>query len=158
LPKGYAEALGTLEVSLIIILQTRVNEIRQLLPWLRGFEDCYVMGKWLPEHTGYEMEAKSFNGERVFNKDLLWWCLEQLTVNPEDVYSIDAATILGFFDDLVGIRQSNIDCTRIERRLIDELSDLGSIWELLMAVRYHRPLCEVLTKEKAMDVGGDRVC
>lgn len=147
-----------MEVSLIIVLQTRVNEVRQLLPWLRGFKGGYVMGKWFPEHTGYKMEVKGFNGERVFNKDPLWWYLEQLTVDPEDVYSIDAATILGFFDNLVGTRQSKIDCTWVEQRLLDELPDLGSIWELLMAVRYHRPLCEMLTKEKAMDIGGDRVC
>jgi hypothetical protein len=36
LPKRYAEALGTLEVSIIIVLQTRVNEVRQLLSWLQG--------------------------------------------------------------------------------------------------------------------------
>jgi HicA toxin of bacterial toxin-antitoxin, len=156
IPTPYADALGSLELMLINILLERVQELKELLPRLRGFEHCYEL-KWLPAIKGYKVDAKLGKDKYWFNEDPLWWCLVQLTSDPEDVQSIDSAILFGFLDDLLGPDQPKLDRTRVDQRLLDELSDLGAIWELLRAVRYHHPVFEAITLKKATVVGVERV-
>lgn len=77
--------------------------------------------------------------------------------DPECVDSDDPAALFGFFENLVNTDQPNIDRSRVDQRLLDETSDIGAIWELLMSVRYHRPRCEAITFEEASALGNDRI-
>lgn len=158
IPVRYGEALGSLELLLINILLVRVQELRELLPWLRGFEDNYDKPEWSSESGGFGTHPKPGISRHWFNVDPLWWCLSQLTSDPENLYSIDSAMLFGFLDNLLGTKNQNVDHTRVDQRLLDELSDLGAIWELLRAVRDHRPVFEPIGMDKAIEVGGDRVC
>lgn len=61
------------------------------------------------------------------------------------------AMLFSFLDEVMGGENVEIDRDRVDHQLMDQLSDLGATWELLIAVRPQRPRAqEILTDESLL--------
>jgi hypothetical protein len=157
LPPKYNDALACLELLVLNVVLKRVKMLSSLLPRLRGFESCFSRTR-RDRRTRRVVTAPVHDESKVwYEKDPLFWCLIQMTADPEELMTIDPAVLFGFFDDLMAQpTQYSVDITRIEQRLMDELSDFGAVWELLLAIRYHRPVNQPFHKSDGVRVGSAR--
>jgi hypothetical protein len=63
-----------------------------------------------------------------------------MTMHLTDVQAIEPAMVFGFFDDFMDEKIANIGRDRLDQRLLDELSEIGTMWELLSAIRLQQPI------------------
>jgi hypothetical protein len=158
LPRKYNEAVNCLELLLRNVLLMRIQELQVLLPQLRGFEQSF--GRPHMDGTGQGLAIPIMNRDtqESFATDPLLWCLWQMTMNDEYAHMMtDPALLFGFFEDLVANPAvHSVDIDRVEQRLLDELSEFGAVWELLAAVRYHRPVRRQIEKEEALSLAPPR--
>jgi hypothetical protein len=157
LPPKYNDAISCLELLVVNVLFRRAKMLSKLIPRLRGFESCFSHVH-RDAKTGNVLSAP-LHGDRQgwYEKDPLFWCLMQMTANPHDPMMFDPEVVFGFFDDLVSQPSKySVDVTRIEQRLMDEVSDFGAVWELLLAIRYHRPVNRAFDKSEGIRIGSSR--
>ena len=86
----------------------------------------------------------------MFREDPLFWCLLEMTNQSEEANKLDAAVLFAFFDDIVAI--DSFTAGRVDSRLLDQVSDLAALWELLRAVRLHRPLARSMHMNEALSI------
>lgn len=158
LPRKYNEAVNCLELLLRNVLLVRIKELQVLVPQLRGFEQSFGRPRMDGTGEGLAIPLINRDTQENFEADPLLWCLCQMTMNDEYAHMLtDPALLFGFFEDLVvNPAVHSVDIDRVEQRLLDELSEFGAVWELLAAVRYHRPVRRQIEKEEALSLAPPR--
>ncbi|KAF7504545.1 hypothetical protein GJ744_002101 [Endocarpon pusillum] len=146
LPFEYQMAIRLLELLLINILREQTKGLKVLLPSLRGFEKCYAKVHFSRPRCDTTATPSLRTWDEWYKNDPLFWVLQLLTGDLRS--SLDPAMPFGFLDELMSGKNVDIDRSRVEQQLMDQLSDLGATWELLIAVRSQRPRAqEEFTKE-----------
>lgn len=138
LPKRYNQALGALELMLVNQMHHRAKHLAAFIPQRPGFRHLW--------HTESQVSGQ-FSVRRIagfpvtegFYKDPLDWCLMQLLGDPDGLRRFDQAMLFEFLNEHLA-NSSSAEKARLDQALYDKLSDLAALYELLTAVRLHRPL------------------
>ncbi|KAF2873678.1 hypothetical protein BDV95DRAFT_605159 [Massariosphaeria phaeospora] len=142
LPREYDDALAALEVLLVNIMHNCSKQLQALLTQRPGFQNLY--------HQGFERETgqvtmklkESFTTSVLFNEEPLYWCLLQLQGAPDDQRRFPYAMLLDFLDHHL-TSSPTPERARLDAILFEKLSDYATIFELLSAVRLHRPKMKI---------------
>lgn len=158
LPDKFDFALGALEVLVVNQLINRSQALGRLLPFLVSFQDYFAFNTSLNDRIITNLKTKNTNAGELYSRDPLFWCLLQLTVDPEKTNVFNPAMLFAFIDDWRSKPSTKMhDANRICPVLLDVLSDLAATHELLVAVRTHRPVCTVNHVTQATKEGADRM-
>ena len=150
LPVEYENAAACLEIRIINLLIQRTEDLVIAIKESPSFEDhfVYLEGR-MPNAIMCKLKTDLSTAE-IYQDDPLFWCLMQMTGHPEEATKLDPAVLFAFFDDMVAIDSSAAG--RIDSRLLDQVSDLAALWELLRAVRLHRPLARSMHITEALSI------
>lgn len=157
LPEKYNQAVSCLEAALESILWRWTRDVAYLLPKLRGFASCYDHAILDIERAMTRTTAKRLPDYDCYKEDPLFWCLYLIIYHDDKLESTyEPPFVLAFLGDLVG-NDTRVDKNRLDQRLMDALADIGAIWEIIMAIRYHRPSRKRMETLQALDLGSARV-
>jgi hypothetical protein len=150
LPVDYENAAGCLEIRVINLLINRTEDLLIAIQESPAFEDHFIYFKGeVPDTLMCKLKTELDTAE-IFREDPLFWCLMQMTGHPEEDNKFDPAVLFAFFDDIVATDSSATG--RVDSRLLDQISDLAALWELLRAVRLHRPLARSMHMTEALSM------
>lgn len=86
----------------------------------------------------------------------MFWCLYLIIFYDTQLGNwFEPAFLFAFLGDLIG-NDARAHKSRLDQRLMDGLADIGSIWEMLLAIRYQRPSRHQMETLEAMDLGAAR--
>ena len=156
LPEKYNQAVSCLEAALESILWRWTRDVVSLLPKLRGFASCY-------DHVVLDIQgamtrttAKRQPDYNCYREDPLFWCLYLIIYHDIRLGSpFEPPFLFAFLGDLID-KDTRVDKNRLDQRLMDGLADIGAIWEMIMAIRYHRPSRHRMETLQALDLGAAR--
>ncbi|KAF7920587.1 uncharacterized protein EAE97_011480 [Botrytis byssoidea] len=158
LPRKYSMALACLELLLINLLLQRLKKLGDCLPSFRRFSEDYKI-----LDTGNAVRAK-LNTDKfptskaMFYGDHLHWCIVQITADPEEPNNYDASMLLGFLTDWLNKDTTTAqDKQRLEPQILEILYEFATTYELLAAVRQHRPLFKATDIDTARIEGRGRL-
>ena len=147
MPSKYDKVLGALELTLVNQMHFRSMHLHAFMPQRPGFRH-----HWSFDHSIRGMttrkRADSLPSEKEFYRDPLDWCLCQMLGAPDVAFRFDHAMLFAFLDEHLS-KSSPAERARLDQRLYDKLSDYAANHELLVAVRFHRPLNTNRTVEDA---------
>ncbi|ERF76260.1 hypothetical protein EPUS_04337 [Endocarpon pusillum Z07020] len=156
LPEKYSQAVSCLEAALESILWRWTRDVASLLPKLRGFASCYDHVLLDIQRAMTRTTAKRLPDYDCYKEDPLFWCLYLIVYHDDSLESsFEPPFVFAFLGDLVG-NDTRVDKNRLDQRLMDGLADIGAIWEMIMAIRYHRPSRYRMETLQALDLGSAR--
>lgn len=138
LPRKYDQALGALELMLVNQMHHKAKHLAAFIPQRPGFRHLWQTGSPLSGQLSIRRNA-GFTVPEGFHKDPLDWCLMQLLGDPDGLRRFDQAMLFEFLNEHLA-NSSSTERARLDQALYDKLSDLAALYELLTAVRLHRPL------------------
>ena len=138
LPKQYDQALGALELMLVNQMHHQAKHLAAFIPQRPGFRHLWQTESRTPGQFSVRRTA-GFPVTEGFYKDALDWCLMQLLGDPDGIRRFDQAMLFEFLNEHLA-NSSSAERARLDQALYDKLSDLAALYELLTAVRLHRPL------------------
>jgi hypothetical protein len=150
IPVEYEKAAGCLEALIINILIGRTKDLMQAVMESPSFENHYVYVKGPVPKAFFTRLRTTEETPEIFRTDPFFWCIVQMTNHPEETHKLDLAALFAFFDDMVTVEKSAAD--RVDSRLLDHISDLAALWELLRAVRLQRPLAKSIQLDEALEL------
>ena len=150
LPVEYENAAACLDIIIIKLLIERTEDLVIAIQESSSFEDHFVYSEGITPNAIMCKLNNDLNTAEIFRDDPLFLCLMQMTCHPEEASKLDPAVLFAFFDDMVAKDSSAAD--RIDSRLLDRISDLAALWELLRAVRLHRPLARSMHITEALSI------
>ncbi|TEY43689.1 hypothetical protein BOTCAL_0363g00100 [Botryotinia calthae] len=146
------------ELLLINLLLQRVKKLRNCLPSFKGFSQDYKISDTGDSVTAQLNAGKYPTSKAMFYHDPLHWCLIQMTADPEDPNNYDASMLLGFLTDWLNKDTTTAeDKQRIDPQILEVLSEYATHYELLAAVRQHRPLFRAIDIDTARVEGRERL-
>jgi hypothetical protein len=154
LPIVYDKALGALELLLVNQVIGRGKELAGEFPQRPGFRDKYVFtpteqpGAWKVTPKGDETTIEVYTGKPLV------WCLHQLTGEPDRQQNFDHGMLYAFLEDFLNTAPYE-EKKRIDEQVLGPVSDLAAYYEMLAAVRLHRPQNHFSITSEVMD-GEDR--
>ncbi|KAM0128581.1 hypothetical protein ACHAP3_008191 [Botrytis cinerea] len=158
MPMKYSLSLACLELLLINLLLQRVKKLRNCLPNFKGFPQDYKICDKGDTVTAQLNAGKYSTGKAMFYHDPLNWCLIQMTPDPEDPNNYDASILLGFLTDWLNKDTTMADDKqRIDPQILEVLSEYATHYELLAALRQHRPLFRAINMDTARVEGRERL-
>ena len=138
LPKMYDQALGALELMLVNQMHHQAKHLAAFIPQRSGFRHLWQTESRTPGQFSVRRTA-GFPVTEGFYRDPLDWCLMQLLGDPDEVRRFDQAMLFEFLNEHL-VNSPSAERARLDQALYDKLSDLAALYELLTAVRLHRPL------------------
>jgi hypothetical protein len=141
--------MGHLEVSLVNQAHGRVKATQLLIPQLAGFQDWFtfdhVNGK-----TRLKIQQRIQNKFHVaYKEDPLFWCLWAMGNNFETDDLMKPDILFNFLKEQL-TKETAEGKTRIEGRLLADLSSYATVHEILSAVRHSRPMCTNCSADEAI--------
>ncbi|KAK4638644.1 hypothetical protein CLAFUW4_00127 [Fulvia fulva] len=142
LPKKFDRAMSALEFLCINLYQVERKELTKQLRKTPGFQEDYdytkkdangQSGSTLRWIHGYDSVDGAY-----FRLKPLHFALLKLTNNPEDNDSIAPSWLMSFIDDHLANGDSK-EHAKIDQTLYDHLARMTCYFELVSAVRLHRP-------------------
>ncbi|KAF7890046.1 uncharacterized protein EAF02_002461 [Botrytis sinoallii] len=158
LPRKYSLALAYLELLLINLLRQRVKKLGECLPCFKGFSEDYKISDTGSAFSAKLNTDKFPTSKAMFYGDPLHWCIVQMTADPEDANNYDASMLLEFLTDWLNKDTTTAqDKQRLEPQILEILSEFATTYELLAAVRQHRPLFKPTDIDTARIEGRERL-
>lgn len=130
LPEKYSHALQLLRAELETLFETLVSDLRGLATLSPTFYQHYGVD----EDDNPVLRTKP---EHAYCHGSLFWCIYQLHDYGEH-NTLDPAFLLRCIEDSL-LQSSKKGRIRIDQLLLDQLSDIASVIEVLSALTYHRP-------------------
>ncbi|KAM3154154.1 hypothetical protein ABEW05_005381 [Botrytis cinerea] len=154
----FHKSAWVLQLLLINLLLQRVKKLRNCLPSFKGFSQDYKISDTGDTVTAQLNAGKYSTGKAMFYHDPLNWCLIQMTADPEDPNNYDASMLLGFLTDWLNKDTTMADDKqRIDPQILEVLSEYATHYELLAALRQHRPLFRAINMDTARVEGRERL-
>ena len=150
LPVDYENAAACLDIMIIKLLTERTKNLMIAIQESSSFEDQFIYSEGVTPNAVMCNLKNDLDAAEMFREDPLFLCLLQMTCSPEGASKMDPAVVFAFFDDIVAKDSSAAD--RVDSRLLDRISDLAALWELLRAVRLHRPLARKMDITEALSI------
>jgi hypothetical protein len=167
LPPVFDFAMGCLERCLLGETETRINILQNILPRLPDFRKKFVgvpvpntshISLALVVHPSDNNDLFSNECRDLFREDPFFWCLHNLYHDFERDPLADPAILFGLLNGRLAAGDSvgKKDKARVSQALLNELSSLAAIHEILAAVRQFRPGFESVSTEEALEKCGER--
>ena len=149
LPVDYENAAACLDILIINLLFSRTRNLMIAIQESPASEDYFVYSEeGTPDAVMCKLKNDSDAAE-MFREDPLFWCLLQMTGPPEGAMKMDPAVVFALFDDIVAEKSA---AGRVDSRLLDRISDLAALWEILRAIRLDRPLPRKMDITEALSI------
>lgn len=126
---------------------------------MRGFEQDYIFSAQtnIFETQSIGLNMKKFQRvSRLYKLDPLHWCLTQLHLDRDNSLNFDPAMLFSFLDSWLE-KANTKDQARLNSALLEDLSHLSAMTELLCAVRQFCPRLGLVSMAEGKSVNMDRV-
>lgn len=141
LPKKFDRAMGAIEFLCINYYQAEREQLEAILRTSPGFAEHYDTVPTQDGKIGTRMKrSKGYAScyEAHFKEDPLFWALWRLCQNPENGIEENPQFLLGIIDEVLAASSSK-ERARIDQGLYDHIARMSCYYELVTAVRLHRP-------------------
>lgn len=141
LPQDFNDAMGELEWHCLYFYQLEREGLGQVLMESPGFVHYFHVTSQGHGGVGYrlkEISGHESTGVALFHEHRLFWAFQQLCKDPEDELAEQPSVYLSLIDEILAT-SSTKERARVDQRLYDHLSRMSCYYELVSAVRLHRP-------------------
>jgi hypothetical protein len=156
-PQEYQDALACWQVVLSHMLAVRSQDLEDLLPRLKAFEHHFLIEEDIVDGMGViGLERRDSNIADISTKDPLFACLTMLalpTMSNNMVHADAAFDGLEAFIREEGAASKN---SRIEKQLLDNTSNLGTVWKAFQGTKMARPAFQERRLGEACELGKSR--
>lgn len=139
LPGSYEDALAAFELLLVNRLLFLSRHLEWLLLQKSRFKQNFERVASRSGELSVELKKHLREPQALYRRDPLYWALQEMATDSTNPAEYKFPVLIGFLDDHL-LRASQKERVRVDQDLLDHITDMAGVDEMLQAVRSHRPL------------------